>query len=202
MSFAMGEEDREDVEPGDSEPLQEPLEEADEVTQARAELEELQREKDQFRTIAQRAQADLVNYKRRVEEEREEFERRVAGRLLLRVLEVMDDFDRALGHLPPEDDREPWMQGIILIHQKLWALLGSEGVARIEAKGQPFNPWEHEAVFFEESESHPEGQVVQVVRDGYKLRDKVLRPAQVSVARAAQRSEQEEAGGSGPESER
>lgn len=167
-------------------PRSEDEEPRDEAEQVRAELEEARREKEQFRNLAQRAQADLINYKRRVEEERQDFERQVTSRLLLKLLEIMDDFERALAHVPAEDEQEPWVEGIRMIFQKMNALLEAEGVAKIQAQGQPFDPWEHEALFHEEAESLPEGHVVQVIREGYRLRDRVLRPAQVSVARAGQ----------------
>ena len=150
-----------------------------------AQLEEALREKEQFRALAQRAQADLANYKRRVDEEREELHQRLKSQMVLRLLDVADDFERALSHAPAEDAQESWLEGVALISQKLWATLEAEGVSRIDALHQPFDPWEHEALYHEETDSVPEGQVAQVFRQGYRLREKVIRPAQVVVAKRA-----------------
>lgn len=148
------------------------------------ELEEALREKDQFRSLAQRVQADFINYKRRTEEEKRDLEKFAKSKLLLKVLGIGDDFKRALSHLPQEDLPPQWLEGIQLIQRKLEAFLESEGVRRIEALGFDFDPQEHEAVFYEDAPNGEEGKVISVVRDGYKLHDKVLRPAQVTVGKA------------------
>ena len=148
-----------------------------------AQLEEALREKEQFRNLALRGQADLANYKRRVEEERLDLQQRLKSQMVLKLLDVADDFERALAHVPAEDTQESWVEGITLIGQKVWSMLEAESVARIEAMNQPFDPWEHEAVFHQETSDFPEGQVVQVFRQGYRLKDKVIRPAQVVVAK-------------------
>ncbi len=147
------------------------------------ELEEALREKEQFRNLAQRVQADFINYKHRMEEGRKEIEKFAKSELLLKVLSIVDDFQRALSHLPQEDMPPQWLEGIQLIQRKLQSFLGTEGVKKIEALGFDFNPEEHEAVFYEETSNNEEGKVISVVRDGYKLHDRVLRPAQVSVGK-------------------
>ncbi|MBI2873180.1 MAG: nucleotide exchange factor GrpE [Chloroflexi bacterium] len=150
----------------------------------RAELEEAGRERDQFRALAQRVQADFVNYKRRMEEESRQSREYASAQTILRLLPVLDDFSRALSHVPPEYAEHPWVAGIRLIEKSLMAALEVEGLSRVEAEGVAFDPWEHEAVSSEETGEAPEGHVLRVVRPGYKLRDRVLRPAQVTVARA------------------
>ena len=149
-----------------------------------AQLEEALREKDQFRNLAQRIQADFINYKRRMEEERKNLERSANAGLILKVLSIADDFQRALSHLPKDDVTPEWLEGIQLIQRRLEAFLESEGVSRIEALGADFNPEEHEAVFSQVSSNDEEGKVMSVIREGYKLHGKVLRPAQVSVGMA------------------
>ena len=111
-----------------------------------AELEEALREKDQFRALAQRAQADLINYRRRVEDEREELRRSANTGLILRILTVVDDLERALDLVPDDAVAPGWLEGLHLVQRNLHNLLDAEGVTKIEAEGKPFEPWEHEAV--------------------------------------------------------
>ena len=155
------------------------------MEQLQAELEEADRERSQFRSLAQRVQADFINYRRRVEEERQELQREANTRLLLDLLPIMDDFQRALEHAQSQDDHPAWLEGMALIYRKLQAVLEGEGVSVIQVTGQDFDPWEHEALLYQESPDHREGEVLSVIRDGYKLHGKVLRPAQVVVAKGA-----------------
>ena len=147
-------------------------------------LEEALREKDQFRAMAQRSQADLVNYRRRATEEVEESRKAAKSHLLLKVISVVDDFGRALEMVPQDAVAPGWAEGLQLVHRKLESLLESEGVTRIEAEGQPFEPFEHEALLYQESPDKDEGTVLQVIREGYRLNGKVLRAAQVAVSKA------------------
>lgn len=145
-------------------------------------LEEAVQERDQYRAMAQRAQADLINYKRRADEQRQELVRNAASRIILQLLPVLDDFQRALEHLPT-DAPASWGEGIQMILRKLQALLESEGVRIVEpAVGDALNPFEHEAVFHDQNSEQATGTIVQVVNPGYLLNDRVLRPAQVTVA--------------------
>ena len=146
-------------------------------------LEEAERERSQFKEMALRAQADLANYRRRVEEEREEHHRAVAGRFVMKLLPILDDLQRALDNTPADAKEEPWIEGIRLIERSVQSVLASEGVSQMDgAEGQPFDPREHEAVFSVDTEDREEGTVVSVVRRGYRHHGKVLRPAQVSLA--------------------
>ena len=147
-------------------------------------LDEALREKDQFRAMAQRAQADLVNYKKRVTEEIQETRRSATTGVLLRTLSVVDDLERALSLIPDEAVAPGWREGLDLVLRNLTTLLDSEGVQKIEALGLSFDPREFEAVMHEETTEVDEGAVVRVVREGYKHRDRVLRAAQVVVAKA------------------
>lgn len=152
-------------------------------------LEEALREKDQFRAIAQRAQADLVNYRRRASEELGETRRSATSHLLLKVISVVDDLERALAMIPDEAVVSGWLEGLRLVERKLQSVLESEGVAKIEAEGLPFEPREHEAVLYQESLDSAEGTVLQVIREGYKLHERVLRAAQVTVSKAPEQSD-------------
>ena len=159
--------------------------ELDETAQLQAQLEESERERDQFKAMALRYKADLDNYKKRAAQEMEESRDRVASQLLLKLVTVADDFSRAVNYLPEDAVDPSWYEGIQLVQRSMENVLHSEGLSRIEAAiGQPFDVYEHEAVFFEPTDEVEEGAVVRVIRDGYKLRNRVLRAAQVSVAQA------------------
>ena len=142
------------------------------------------RERDQFREMAQRAQADLINYRRRVDEERLNLARSAASQVLTRFLPILDDLQRAVDHLP-EDSPESWSEGISMVLRKLHTLLEAEGVSPFSPEpGALFDPTEHEAVLFEPSDDYQQGAVVSTLRPGYRDANRVLRPAQVAVAQA------------------
>jgi molecular chaperone GrpE len=144
-------------------------------------LDELREQSEQNLANWQRSAADFANYKRRSEEERSalgEFSKAV---LITKLLGVLDDFDRALESVPDEA-HEGWVEGIRLVERKLRSVLESEGVTQIEALGQPFDPNLHEAVVHEETTEHPDNQVIAELQRGYRLRDRVIRPALVKVA--------------------
>jgi molecular chaperone GrpE len=130
----------------------------------------------------QRTAADFQNYKRRNEEERTELARMANVALIINILPLVDDFERALQSVDSRIAGLTWMDGIRLIHRKFQALLEMAGVKEIEADGQPFDPNVHEAVTFGEGE---EGKVVAVVQKGYKLGDRVIRPAMVVVGKSS-----------------
>ena len=159
-------------------------EEQDDLTRLQAELDEALREREQYKNMAQRSQADLVNYRRRSAEEITDTRERANSQLLLRMLSVADDLNRALDHIPEDAVAPGWHEGLLLVQRNLQNVLEAEGLTMIEtAIGQPFDASEHEAVFFEPDSDHEEDTVVQVIRVGYRLRDHVLRAAQVSVSR-------------------
>jgi molecular chaperone GrpE len=131
----------------------------------------------------QRERASFLNYKRRVEQDREEASYKATANVLKKLLGVVDDFDRAIAHLPEEARNVPWVEGVLAIHRKLNAVLESEGVEKIEAQDQPFDPNLHEAVAFDDTGDGHEDTVAEVYANGYKVRDRVLRPAMVKVSR-------------------
>ncbi len=165
----------------------------DEETLVQEQLEEALREKDQFRRMAQRAQADLINYKRRAEEEQTEIRRYGNSQLILKMLPIVDDLERALALVPDDAVAPGWLEGLTLVQRKIDSFLESEGVTKIVALGQPFAPDEHEAISYEISEDGAEeGTVVRVIQEGYKQHDRVLRAAQVTVARAPEKEDEPE----------
>ena len=156
-------------------------------------LEEAERERDQFRTLALRYKADLENYKKRAASELDETRERANAQLLLKLIGLSDDFNRALDYIPEATSGDGWVEGLRLTQRSMENVMQTEGLSRIEAAiGQPFDVYEHEAVFFEPTNEVDEGTVVRVVRNGYKLRNRVLRAAQVSVAQAIQPQENTE----------
>jgi len=131
----------------------------------------------------QRATADFQNYRRRTEQEREQLLGLANESLLRKVLSIVDDFDRAIEAMPSELAKLSWVEGIAAIDRKLRSLLESEGVTPIEAAGRPFDPREHEALTHEETTKAPDETVIGEIQRGYRIRDRVLRPSLVSVAK-------------------
>jgi molecular chaperone GrpE len=134
----------------------------------------------------QRAEADFQNYKRRVEQERDETRRFASAALIINILPILDDLERALMSLDVRLAGLTWFDGVRLIHRKLQVILDNAGVTVIPAEGQPFDPAVHESVMHAEGE---EGKVLAEVQRGYKLHDRVLRPAMVVVGKG--RAEEE-----------
>lgn len=131
----------------------------------------------------QRARADYANLKRRTEEARADAAGQASDRLLIRVLDLADDFDLAVEHVPEEAKDSPWVEGITAIDRKLRALLESEGIMPMEGEGEPFDPHTQQAISYEETADVPDGTVIKVIQRGFTIRDRVLRPALVAVAR-------------------
>ena len=129
-----------------------------------------------------RLAADFDNFKKRVRQERLELLQYASASLAERLLPVLDDFERVLEHAPEGIDSN-WLKGVRMTVQKLQDALQSVGVETIEAVGAPFDPKLHEAIGTEESADQPEDTVVKELRRGYRIHDRVLRPALVSVAR-------------------
>jgi len=147
----------------------------------------LQKEKEEAQRLLanwQRAEADFANYKRRVGQERAEATRLANAALIINVLPVLDDLERALASLNIQLAGLTWFDGIRLIYRKLQLVLENAGVSQIEAEGQTFDPRYHEAVMYGEGE---EGKVVAEVQRGYKLHDRVLRPAMVVVGKGKEK---------------
>ena len=148
-----------------------------------AEFERLRAEAEEYLDGWQRARAEFANYKKRVEREQAESHALAAANVLVHFLSVLDDLQRALKDRPTQGEAAAWAEGIDLICRKLQALLEAEGVETIPAHGAPFDPTVHEAVTHEESDDHQEGQVIEVIQQGYRLGERVLRPALVRVAK-------------------
>jgi molecular chaperone GrpE len=152
----------------------------DEVDDLRSQLDAARSEAQRYLDNWRRAEADFANYKKRVEQEREETRRFANASLIINILPVLDDLERALQSLDARLAGLTWFDGIRLIYRKLQAVLEAAGVREIPAEGQPFDPRYHEAIHYAEGE---EGKVLAVVQKGYTLHDRVLRPALVIVGK-------------------
>jgi molecular chaperone GrpE len=126
----------------------------------------------------QRAQADFINYKKRAEQEKQDLSKFANSVLILNLLPVLDDFERAFSSIPPKMGKLSWLDGIKLIERKLWAVLQAQGVSPIKALGEPFDPQFHEAV---RQDKGKDGLVIEEVQKGYMLEDRVIRPTMVVV---------------------
>jgi molecular chaperone GrpE len=146
-------------------------------------IEELSSQLEEANGRHLRLAADFDNYKKRARQEQVDTMRYAAATVAERLLPVLDDADRAMEHVPSDVD-DGWLKGVQLTFQKLQEVLASVGVERIEAAGLPFDPKLHEAVASEETSEHPEDSVVAELRAGYRMHDRVLRPALVKVARS------------------
>ncbi len=141
------------------------------------------RERDDYYDRLLRKTAEFDNYRKRVERERREQAEYAAADVLADLLPLVDDLERAL-QAGPETDTDSYRRGVELIHKQMLDLLRRRGVTLIDAVGKPFDPHLHQAVTHETVPGRPEGEVVEEFRRGYKLRDRLLRPAMVKVAKA------------------
>ncbi len=131
----------------------------------------------------QRERADFANYKRRVERDNAQAYQTALSNVVKKYLVILDDLERALKTRPAEGEEAKWADGVALIHRKLSTLLEQEGVRRMEAEKESFDPNRHEAIMLEDSSDHESGQIIEVIQQGYLLGDRVIRPALVRVAR-------------------
>ena len=151
----------------------------------KAELETTKQKSEEYLAGLQRERAEFTNFRRRTSEEREQMLGLAGEDLIRKVLAIADDFDLAIDNRPAELAGNGWVEGVAAIDRKLRALLESEGVNPVDAEpGTAFDPRQHEAIVNVPGTGRPEGAIVDVIRRGYRLRDRVLRPALVAVAAA------------------
>tara|TARA_B100000959_G_scaffold227521_1_gene242496 strand:+ start:3213 stop:3806 length:594 start_codon:yes stop_codon:yes gene_type:complete len=155
------------------------LEFAEEATH---ECAEALREKEQFKRLAQRAQADLVNYRRRIEDEQESSRLRNQQRIVLKFADVIDQLDVALNAEGADSADPNWLEGISAIKKNFETTLSSEGFARFECVTDEFDPRKHEALLLTPTADHKPNTVITELRPGYVRNDEVVRPAQVEIA--------------------
>jgi molecular chaperone GrpE len=156
---------------------------AEDLDSLKKELEECQSQSSSYFDGWQRERADFSNFRRRIEREQAQAYQNAVGNVAKKFLVVSDDLSRALKNRPTDGEAAAWAEGLDLIYRKLQQLLESEGVHKMDATGEQFDPNRHEAISHEDSPDHESGQIIEVVQDGYLLGDRVLRPALVRVAR-------------------
>jgi molecular chaperone GrpE len=154
----------------------------EELVKAKAEAEE-------YLAGWKRAQADFINFKRRTEQEKEDTIKYCTTNFILKILPVLDDFERAETLIPPEQANPSLLDGMKAVERKLRSFLEGQGVSAIKALGEPFDPNVHEAVIQADGE---EGIVVNEYEKGYKLFDRVIRASKVAVGTGTQAKEKEE----------
>jgi molecular chaperone GrpE len=132
--------------------------------------------------MARRLAADFANYRKRNDAERTEYAKFAKADLIAKLLDVLDGYDRALTTIPEELKSSAWVEGMWLIERKLRQILDAEGLKSVDSIGQPFDPYQHEAVAHVESDQ-PEGTVITEHQKAYRLHDRVIRPALVTVAK-------------------
>ena len=156
----------------------------DELAALQQQLDEAQAQADEYLDDLRRERAAFQNYKKRQESERVESRRMAQASLLTQVFPILDDMERALDAIPDDQSDQPWIEGMVFIRRKLQKTIKGLGINPVEAEpGQSFDPFIHEAVTYEEHKDHQEGEIISVVQKGYKQGERVLRPAQVRVAR-------------------
>jgi molecular chaperone GrpE len=153
-----------------------------EIEQLRQKLSEAEARSAENLDGWQRALADFVNYKKRVERDNEALRLTMKGDIIKKFLPVLDDLERALQNRPTEGNAAAWADGVELIVRKMQAILEAEGVKKIDAQGAPFDPNYHEAISHEPADGVESGHVIAVVQNGYMLGERVIRPALVRVA--------------------
>jgi molecular chaperone GrpE len=142
----------------------------------------LQADLDRFRDLALRSQADFENYKKRCAREKEEAIKYANNSLLQRLVAIIDNFELGLAAAKEQGQQSPIYSGMVLVQKQLNDLLAENGLQPIEAEGKPFDPNLHEAIAHEPSDEVPEGTVLRQVSRGYRIKDRLLRPAKVVVS--------------------
>ena len=167
---------------GEAPPGEGSEEPVDELEVLRLELEEVKAKEAEYLDGWQRARAELSNARKRFQRDRDQAYSNAKADLLIRLLPIADDFVRAFDTLPEDLSGQTWLEGMQLIQHKFKTLLEQEGVTPIEAVGEAFDPFLHQAVTHEPSQDVPEGHVIAEMQNGYMVGDRVLRPSVVRVS--------------------
>lgn len=147
-----------------------------------SELSKLQAELEEQQQRVLRTQADFDNFRRRTQKEKEDLAKYASSLLITELLPVIDNFERALSTGTDNPEVSSYAKGVEMIFRQLEGVLKAEGLEEMNSVGQPFNPEYHQAIMQVESDEYEEGIVVEEVQKGYKLKDRVLRPAMVKVS--------------------
>jgi len=156
------------------------FEDMEEIT---LELEQTRAKAEEYLDGWQRARADFANYKKRIEREQTDLYQTISGTVVKQYLDVVDDLDLALKNRPQGGEGAEWANGIELVFRKLLTILENQGITPMNAQGEMFDPTLHEAISSEENEEFECDEIIEVVKRGYMMGERVLRPALVRVAR-------------------
>jgi molecular chaperone GrpE len=143
----------------------------------------LRRERDELKDRLLRTAAEFDNYRKRIERDRLALNDSIAASVLADLLPIVDDLERALAADATSEGAEAYRRGVELVLKQIQELLRRRGVTAIDAVGADFDPNLHQAVSHEPAEGHREGEVIEEFRRGYKIGDRLLRPAMVKVAK-------------------
>jgi len=179
---------QEESEKGPTSEVEPEVTEAEDVGALKQSLAEEKARAEGYLANWQRAQADFINYKRRNEQDKDEVSKFANTLLMLSLLPILDDLERAFTSIPPHLARLTWVDGIRLIERKLQANLEVQGLSQIKALGEPFDPKFHEAAMHSKGK---EGIVIEELQKGYKLYDRVIRPAMVVVGNGEEEKKEE-----------
>lgn len=154
----------------------------DTITGLQQELQNAQNQCKEYFEGWQRERADFMNYKKRVERDQAQLHQIITANIIKKFLVVLDDMERAIKNRPTDAEQQEWWNGVDLIYRKLQSILEAEGIQPIAASGDLFDPNLHEAISHEEHQEVQSGHIIEVVQQGYRLGDRVVRPALVRVA--------------------
>jgi len=154
-----------------------------EIDKIKKELKLAKEKAEEYLKNWQRSQADYLNLKRRVEEEKKEMISSANIDLILQILPVLDNFRRAFQHIPSKFKDDDWVMGIKHLERQLENVLKNEGLERINTEGTVFNPHLHEAILLEKKPGVKKGTILEELEAGYKIRDRVIKAAKVKVAK-------------------
>lgn len=147
-------------------------------------VEEVQRQRDEYYDLLLRKTAEFDNYRKRTDRERQTASESAAADLIQELLSLVDDLERALGTEPGNEGAAAYRRGVELIHRQLLELLRKRGVRPIDAVGANFDPNYHQAIAYEPAEGRRDGEIIEEFRRGYTLGDRLLRPSMVKVVKA------------------
>ena len=169
--------------------IEEGIEQTEDIETLQQTLAEEKERAEKYLASWQRCQADFVNYRQRAEQEKSEVIEFANGALVCNLLPIMDDLERAFASVPANLEESNWTEGIRLIYNKLKIGLESQGLTEIQTRGEPFDPRLHEAIMQQDGK---EGIVIEELQKGYKFKEKVIRPAMVTVGRGIKRKRKEQ----------
>lgn len=164
---------------------EQPAQETLEASNSETEIVKLQQENDALKDQILRAAADFQNFRRRVEQDKRQLRQFATENLVAELLPVLDNFERTLAAVESGATIESLVEGVKAVDRQLRSVLETQDVRRIAAQGAPFDPDQHEAIATEEHPELPDGTITAELQAGYKMADKIIRPARVKVAKGA-----------------